>query len=70
MQGVWVARMETEHYEWTAVGKTEEEARNAIAKEWNEGRGSNYRTEMTKDELEECYGIYCDFIKFGECEWH
>ncbi len=70
MNGVWVATMESEHYEWMAVGKTEEEARNAIAKEWNEGKGHGRRDPMTLDELHEYYGVYCRFLEFGKCEWH
>lgn len=70
MNGVWVARMESENYEWVAVGTTEDEARNAIAIEWNKGRGSVRRDTMNRDELEEYYGISCDFLKFGECEWY
>ena len=69
MNGVWVATMETEHYTWTAVGKTEDEAVNAIVTEWNEGNGSNRRDTMSKDELEEYYGIRCDYYKFGKCQW-
>lgn len=70
MKGVWVAHMCSDHYDWTAIGKTEDEARNAIVKEWNEGKGSEHRYPMSRDELEETYGMYSDFIKFGECEWH
>jgi hypothetical protein len=69
MDGVWVARMESESYSWTAVGKTEEEAINAIAKEWNKGKGCVRRDPMNVDELGEYYGIYCEFIKFGECDF-
>lgn len=69
MNGVWVARMETEHYEWIAVGKTRFEAINAIVTEWNEGRGSSHRDAMSKDELEEYYGIGCNYYEFGKCQW-
>ena len=70
MDGVWVATMESENYTWTAVGKTKAEAINAIVREWNEGIGSSRREIMTKNQLEEYYGIGCDFMKFGECQWH
>lgn len=70
MNGAWVATMESESYSWVAVGKTEKEAMNAIAKEWNEGRGHTRRDPMTADELGEYYGIYCEFIKFGECDFN
>lgn len=68
MHGVWVARMESESFSWTTIGKTEDEAVNAIVKEWNEGKDSAYREEATLDELYEWYGIHCVFLKFGECD--
>ena len=69
MKGVWVARMETEHYEWTAVGKTKEEAINAIVNEWQNGTGHERRDTMTREELEEYYGINYDYYEFGKCQW-
>lgn len=69
MNGVWVAIMETEHYTWRAVGKTEEEAVQAIVNEWQNGSGCEYRTQLTREELEEYYGINRWFIKFGQCQW-
>ena len=69
MNGVWVATMESESYSWTAVGQTKFEAVNAIVTEWNEGRGSSRRDTMSKDELEEYYGIRCDYYEFGKCQW-
>ena len=69
MKGVWVATMESEHYAWKAVGLTKEEARDAIAKEWNEGTGNERRDSMTLQELEEYYGIRCEFIGLGKCIW-
>lgn len=69
MNGVWVARMETEHYTWIAVGNTEDEAINAIVTEWNAGKGSIRREAMSKDELEKYYGINCDYYEFGKCQW-
>lgn len=69
MEGVWIATMESENYTWTAVGKTKAEAINAIVTEWNEGIGSSRRETMTKKQLEDYYGIGCDFMKFGKCQW-
>ena len=69
MKGVYVAKMESEHYEWTAVGLTEDEAVNAIVKEWNEGVGSSRRDPMTLDELRDYYGISCNFMELGKCSW-
>ena len=65
-KGVWIATMDSEHYEWKAVGRTREEAINAIATEWNK---NTRRVTMTRRELEDYYGIDCEFIKYGECEW-
>lgn len=69
MNGVYVATMNSESYDWTAIGLTEEEAINTIVREWQEGPGHERRDEMTRDELEDYYGIFCRFIKFGECQW-
>ena len=69
MNGVWVATMESESYEWTAVGRTMDEAVNSIVKEWQEGVGWERRVQMTKEELQDYYGINCEFLEFGKCEW-
>ena len=65
-KGVWIATMDSERYEWKSVGRTKDEAINGIATEWNK---STRRIAMTREELEEYYGIDCEFIKYGECEW-
>jgi hypothetical protein len=66
-QGAWVATMDSESFEWKAVGRTEDEAINAIVKEWN--KDTFHRTSMTREELEDYYGIECEFMKYGKCEW-
>lgn len=65
-KGVWVATMDSESFEWRAAGRTEDEAINAIVKEWNKGAN---RTKMTREELEDYYCIWCEFIKYGECDY-
>lgn len=65
-KGVWVATMSSESYDWMAVGQTEDEAVNAIVKEWNKGAN---RAKMTREELEDYYCIWREFVKIGECEW-
>ena len=65
-KGVWVATMDSERYEWKSVGRTRDEAINAIVTEWNK---SPRRDAMTRKELEEYYGINCEFIEYGKCEW-
>lgn len=69
MNGVYVATMNSEHFEWTAIGLTEDEAIDTIVREWQEGTRHERRDEMTREELQEYYGIYCRFIEFGKCEW-
>lgn len=69
MNGIWVALMESENYTWKAIGLTKSEAKDTIAKEWNEGKGYERRDAMTLKELEEYYGINCEFVKFGQCIW-
>jgi hypothetical protein len=65
-KGVWVATTSSESYDWMAVGQTEDEAVNAIVKEWNKGAN---RAKMTREELEDYYCIWREFVKIGECEW-
>lgn len=65
-KGVWVATMNSESYDWMAVGQTEDEAVDAIVKEWNK---SANRVKMTREELEDYYCIWREFVKIGECEW-
>ena len=69
MNGVWVATMETEHYTWTAVGKTEDEAIHAIVDAWQNGPGYEDRYTMTREQLEDWYGINYDYYEFGKCQW-
>ena len=69
INGVWFAEMETEHYTWRAIGRTEEEAVLAIENEWAHGVGAENRVQMTREELEEYYGIRRWSMKFGKCIW-
>lgn len=69
MNGVWIAIMESEHYTWTAIGLNKDEAIETIVKEWNEGSGSEYREKTTLEDLNDYYGINCEFIEFGKCRW-
>lgn len=69
MNGVWIATMDSERYSWRAIGLTKDEAKGAIVKEWNEGVGNEYREQVTLEELEEYYGINCEFVEFGQCNW-
>lgn len=69
MKGVWVATMETEHYEWVAVGKTKDEAINAIVDAWQNGMGHERRDTMSREDLEEYYGINYCYYEFGKCQW-
>ena len=65
-KGVWIATMDSESFEWKAVGRTRAEAINAIVTEWNK---DSRRVTMTRRELEDYYGINCEFIEYGKCEW-
>lgn len=64
----YIAIMETEHFSWLAVGKTEEEARNAIAKAWNKKDGY-HRERQTTEQLDSYYGINVYDLADGECHW-
>lgn len=69
MKGVWIATMESESFEWIGVGKTKDEAINAIVNEWQNGVGHTRRDPMTREDLEEYYSIGCDYYEFGKCLW-
>ena len=69
MNGVWVAKMDSENYEWIAVGKTKDEAIDAIVDEWQNGLGHERRDTMTREKLEDYYGIGCNYYEFGTCHW-
>ena len=68
--GVWVVEMESERYYWKAVGRTEEEAIQAVVREWNHGVGCANREPMTEEELVENYNLCAEFYEFGKCEWY
>lgn len=68
--GVWIAEMESETFSWKSVGKTDEEAIQAVVKEWNHGTGCQYLEPMTEEELIDNYGLGADFYEFGKCEWY
>lgn len=60
---MYVAMMASESRDWISLGKTREEAKDALLKAWNdrqhklEGRGWNTYYFETSEELEEEYGI-------------
>ena len=60
--GAFVAVMETEHFSFHALGRTEDEAKRAVAEKFHE-----LATErMTIRQLEEHYGLYAVRLGFGE----
>ena len=62
----YIAQMETENFSFVAIGRTEEEAKRAIVKEWNK---SPYRKRATVKSLEEYYGFYINALAYGECSY-
>jgi len=70
-----VALMDSENYEWVALGETESEAANCILKEWNrrqkefEKRGyKQAECFKTWHELSDWYGIRFYHLEKGQCE--
>ena len=61
---VFVATMESESFTFTAVGRTEAQARRAIARKFHELATEH----MTLKELDEWYGIEIHELAFGECD--
>lgn len=77
---MFIATMDTENYSWMALGRTEDEAEEALRRKWNERQytlvehGIIDEEEMSKadsvDELSEWYGIYTEELEPGECIYH
>lgn len=68
---VWVAEMHTEHYQFTGVGRTKEEAEAALAKRWNlhaKHRNINRWNQGMGDSptVGEYYGMWNRPLKIGE----
>lgn len=68
--GVYLAIMETENYTWKAVGRSYDEAMNAIADCWNYGPGNECREKMSRNDLENYYSIYCEFLDYGIAKYN
>lgn len=77
MKTVWVATMDTEHYEWVAVGATPKEAMTALKDRWDRhilsipkrerGAGMTWR-QFQKAEGQtpaEHYGAWCRKLVLG-----
>ena len=62
LAGAYVARMETEHFSFCALGGTATKARKVIARKFNELA----LEPMTTQRLNDWYGINVDYIAFGE----
>lgn len=65
----FIAIMNSESFEWIALGDTEAEAKEAIRKAWNK-RDAYKRERLTLEELEDWYGIGIYELSAGQCEWH
>lgn len=61
-KGVWVATMGANHSDYKVVGMTKDEAINALVTKWN---NSIECITMTREEIEDYYGINCEFIEYG-----
>lgn len=65
----YIAIMHSENYTWIAYGSSEENAKKAIVKEWNNQRKSCYWMEhATVKKLDEYYGINVIEAINGKCE--
>lgn len=67
---VFLAEMDTETLNWTAIGATEEEAKKAIFKKWKEREKQNVYMHSFKSikELDDNYGICVKKFELGECK--
>ena len=63
----YYATMETEKFEWSSFGKTEEDAKQLILKLWVE-RTKKFNDMKTVEELQGYYGIYVRSMYFGYVE--
>ena len=63
---MFVAIMNRECFEWVGMGKTENAAKRAIHKKWNE---DDRREKMTLAELEDWYGFHVYELNAGEADY-
>jgi hypothetical protein len=72
MNKIFLARLEFGSYLLQALGETEEQATNAIRKEWEEQAAE--RTLMTHgykwDSYAEHFGLWVAPMILGQVEWH
>lgn len=73
---MFVATMDSEHFEWMALGKTEKEALEALRQAWNRNQREAYKhyggdmwLVETPNELMEYYGVWVEELKPGQCKW-
>lgn len=68
---VWVAEMFTEHFQFTGVGKTKDEAEEALAKRWNQHAKNRNLARWNQGmgdspTVGEFYGMWNRLMKFGD----
>lgn len=70
---MYVATMDSESFEWMALGTTEEEAKEAILKAWNDAQntlvsmGWDGNFYESVEDLEEDYEIRVEELTPGQC---
>lgn len=70
---MYVAMMDSESFEWMALGTTEEEAKEAILKAWNDAQntlvsmGWDGNFYESVEDLEEDYEIRVEELTPGQC---
>ena len=70
MKNIYIARMMTEGLEWIATGESEEQAKAAILKKWNQWIMSDSDDENDRwslQELESTYEIETEQTELGQC---
>ena len=70
MKDIYIARMMTEGLEWIATGESEEQAKAAILKKWNQWIMSDSDDENDRwslQELESTYEIETEQTELGQC---
>lgn len=70
MKNIYIARMMTEGLEWIATGESEEQAKAAILKKWNQWIMSDSDDENDRwslQELESTYEIETEKTELGHC---
>lgn len=65
MTGAYLAQMSTEHFDFVALGRNQNEARRAVSRKLNEFRKKVGQRPMSMNEMVEKWGLTVQFVPLG-----